>query len=329
MKISKKIQIPFIELSNRKIDLLITASGYEARSTFLSKKFDLKNVADKICFGFKNELSSLNRKTNDFFFQTHGFEIILADSDSDLEILDFLDAKFKTIKRDVNVVVDYSSMSRVWYSAILRYFSTNKVVKFGVNIYCCYSIAKFTNSPRDSSFNLHIGPIRGFSNLTIPQKPTALIIGLGYEKNRATGLNEYFDGETFAFFTDNSRQPEFSEEVKKNNAQLLNQLKPENICTYSIIDLNGLYHSLYSLCKDLESNYRVIIAPCGPKSFALISLIVSLELKNIGVWRISPGKSAMPLDKVPEGEISLFQVSLEPTENLSVRTESGFADPVI
>ena len=236
---------------------------------------------------------------------------MLADSDSDEEVISYLQENFGHVEGPLSIVIDYSSMSRVWYSAILRFFYFNNNIENEIKIFCCYSIAKFSPSIKDESYNLHIGPIRGFSSLSIPQKPTALVIGLGYEKNRAIGLNEYFDGETFVFHTDASVRPEFSQEVKSNNSLLLNQLKKENICLSSITDLNGLYRMLFSLCNDLEDSYRVIIASCGPKSFTLISLIVGLELRNISVWRISAGKGAIPTDKAPEGKITTFSISFK------------------
>lgn len=56
-------------------------------------------------------------------------------------------------------------------------------------------------------------------------------------------------------------------------------------------------------CDDLLRNYRVILAPCGPKPFTLLSLITAIKLPDIDVWRISSGKAAPTIDKVADGEV--------------------------
>ncbi len=311
MKINSRIQIPFSQLKGIPIDLIITSSGYEARSTFIAQNLNLREIKQKIVLAFSNENQTINRSSNDLFFTHNSFLQILADSDTEDEIFNYLSEHLIDGKEEFNIVIDYSSMTRIWYSSILKYFFYNQSLESKVNLFFCYAIAKFIPSPKENAYNLHIGPIRGFSNLTVPQKPTALIIGLGYEKSRAWGLNEYFDGETFAFYTDNVKEPKYSQEVEKNNSVLLSELKPENICRYSINDLSSLYSTLFSLTKDLSSSYRVIIASCGPKPFTLISLIIALERRDIDAWRISAGKGAIPVDKIAEGEIAVFKVCFD------------------
>jgi hypothetical protein len=52
--------------------------------------------------------------------------------------------------------------------------------------------------------------IEGFSFFSVPNKPSALIIGLGYEKNKAFGLTEYFDAETFLFYNSDAADKRFT-----------------------------------------------------------------------------------------------------------------------
>jgi hypothetical protein len=66
---------------------------------------------------------------------------------------------------------------------------------------------------------------------------------------------------------------------------------------------------LSSLIEDLSRNYRVIIAPCGPKPFTLVSLCLALMFENIDVWRISSGKQSVPIDKEAEGDVVAYKIS--------------------
>jgi hypothetical protein len=280
-------------------DAIIAASGYERRASFLASEYNWK-CREKYTLSFKNCLQILNRHTNDKKFKDLGYKSILMQGSESLPLLEILTSLHN--KEKLNILIDYSSMTRVWYAEILNFFRNTSSTKCQeVNLFFSYTQSAFVPPPLESTRNLHVGPIDGFSTLSIPDKPTALIIGLGYEKNRAFGLTEYLDAETFLFYNDNTNQNEFSALVEKANHELLSLVKPVNIFKYPIEDLNFSESLLLSLCKDLKQNYRIIIAPCGPKIFSLISLLVSTRLNEIDVWRISAGEEDEPIDKKPVG----------------------------
>jgi len=156
--------------------------------------------------------------------------------------------------------------------------------------------------------NIHIGPIKDFTSLSVPDKPTALIIGLGYEKERAFGLSEYFDAETYIFAADDSKDFKYYEAVKHANQYLIQYAKLQNIFEYSLHHLARTESLLYSVCKSLKSDYRLVLAPTGPKPFTLICLLTAIRLKEIDVWRISAGKYSKPTKKEPDGTWSCYKV---------------------
>lgn len=292
------------------VDAFICSSGFESRSTFIAStyKTQLLKVPLKYCIGF-DQNKILNRAKNDRFFKKHGFQEFDGNGDSNVTVKELLDSILLSVEKDeINIVVDYSSMTRVWYAEICKYFSEIDLDKV-INISFVYSYAKFKKAPADSSNNIHVGPISGFSSVSIPNRPTALIIGLGYEKNRAFGLTEYLDAETFIFYTDEGKAKKFSQEVERINKELINKVDEERIFRYPVDNLAYAEFELLTLCKDIRDKYRIILAPCGPKPFTLICLIVSLKLEDIDVWRISPGSEAPPQDRDAEGYISIYKIN--------------------
>lgn len=308
MKISSYRQVPFKLVCEQTVDLLICSSGYEDRSTYLASKLDATKIKEKVAIEFNDNGDAFSRKRNDQFFATNGFSTIRSDGDFENEIIHFLEKFMSRVERpEVRIVVDYSSMTRIWYSGILRFFR-DASFEVAVSISFCYSIAKFVSAPEPRSYNIHIGPIKGFSGFSVPQMPTALIIGLGYEKNRAIGLTEYLDAETFLFITDGSKVREYSEEVLQKNIVLMSKIKNENIFFYPINQLELTAALLISLYENLSVRYRIVVAPCGPKPFTFLSLFTSLLKGDIDVWRISSGKESIPVNKTAEGEIVVFDV---------------------
>lgn len=289
-------------------DLIIAASGYETRSSYVLTKLNPEGKK-KVSFGFDNNETLPQRLRNDSLYKLNGYSLIIANGDSDEMINKELSEVNLDKKNNINILIDYSSMTRIWYSTILDYFNDlapKNAVE--VNLFFTYTQSNFVPPPSVVIPNKHVGPIQHNVTLSTNQKPTALIIGLGYEGIRAYGLTEFLDSETFIFQTDSSNDNKYSFEVEKNNIELLSDISSDHIFKYPISDLNYTHFVLNSLCKKLLHNYKIVIAPCGPKPFTLLSLINAMLLDDTTVWRISPGKHAIPTDKLSNGEILLTKV---------------------
>lgn len=303
MELSKIYQTTKEQITRNQFDLFIAASGYEARSSYIAK---LKpNTKQRVVFGFEENCNNDVRKENDHFYSLNNYDYKNASISDDKAIITFLDEYFALQKKEkVSILVDYSSMTRCWYGSII-YFLKEYKNNITIEITFSYSRAKFTSPPELEDRTYFFEPISGFSNLSIPNNPTALLIGLGYERRRAFGLKEFFDAEeTYIFYTDKDSAPDFYEVIRDRNKDLISQVDQNYIFEYPIIDLVYTKKILFDICSSLNKNYRVLITPCGPKPFTLLSLIVASELPNIDVWRISGEKGFGKSDRIATGEIT-------------------------
>jgi hypothetical protein len=312
MKISKTRQCEINELSDYRFDLFMTASGYETRARFLVETQNAKIISQRrVCIGFSNHRELLSRTINDQTFLHSNFENLIFSGDDEFFISELLSSLFKEQKKEViNILIDYSSMTRIWYGAILKYFKYSCQHEKGVNLFFSYSTSQFDKPSIVNVYNRHVGPIDGFYSISIPNKPTALIIGLGYTQSRAYGLSEFFDVDPFVFIADPSSDESFYNEVMQNNSSLINSLNDDQIFRYPLNNLLMTETLLFSLSKDLLSDYRVVLAPCGPKPFTLLCLVTGLRLPNVDVWRISAGEDDVPIEKIPSGYFNILKVSL-------------------
>lgn len=307
MKIKSTTSIGSVELELIQFDLFIACSGYEKRASFITT--DLKIKANKkVCLSFRRLDDVLNRKDNDTLFMKSGFLILQSNIDSHIEIREVLESFITNYKSGtINILVDYSSMSRVWYSYILSFFDKLELDLI-VNVYFSYSQSYFSPPPEIEAYKSFISPIEGYYSILPPTKPTALIISLGYIKRQAFGLSEYFDAEPYVFIAQNNEDDLFYKAVIDNNKLLLSNVQENNIFKFSLSNLKYTESLLISLCKDLSSRYRIVIAPCGPKPFTLISFIACLKLNEIDVWRISASSNDAPVDSIPTGEVITLKV---------------------
>lgn len=290
-----------LEIDWINLDLIIVSSGYEDRCTFFSQThIDKFENAKKVCLAFDNS------KENNFFKES-GFEILSCDGENNKPLEIFLKS-FTTDKNDnLNILIDYSSMTRIWYSTLLCFFANNN--SDNINIQFVYSFSKYIAPPRTTTRNIHVKPLEGFSTFSIPDKPTALIIGLGYEPEKAFGLSEFFDAETFLLYNDKSFGSEFSTAVEDINSKLINSVPSDNIYKYPIGNLIVTEKLLIDLCRGLNEKFRIVITPTGPKPFTLVSLICALKIKNVDIWRVSAGSMAKPINREANGKFSIYVVN--------------------
>jgi len=290
-------------------NLFIVASGFEKRATLQGEKYS-GHANRKIALAFNNERDDVVRLQNDEIFHERGFEpIILDGEETDYDVLKkIIQESFKTKQSELNIYIDYSSMTKNWYAYILYFIKNSKKI-MSISITFGYSHAKYLKYDGKDALNRVVSPLIGYCNINIPSKPTALIICAGNEPNRVYGIKDYFDAEPYLFYTDSSFNIEYHEETQSANIDLLSEIKQDNIIRFPVYDLMYTNNILENLCKSLINKFRIIIAPCGPKPFALLSMIISLNYEGeIEIWRISPGDGVSKTDREPEGLITCLKV---------------------
>lgn len=309
MNLSSAQQLTLTDLKGLEIDLVIAASGYERRATVVAREIQLLKMRRRLVLGFTDRMV-LNRIRNDKIFSRLGYDSIPAEGRSDEVIRTVVKAHFEEVsKRNVTMLVDYTSMTRVWYAGIIDFLKTSSLDVDKVDVYFLYTPSRFAKA-RPPGPNTYMGPIPGFCSLSLPDKRSALVIGLGYERQRGLGLVEYVEpAETVLLFSDPALDSKFVDEVKRNNRELLTKVDKNNILTYPLADLRTTASILTSLCLSLSDDYRVIVAPLGPKPFTLLCLLLATRYQNFDVWRVSAGEAGPPYDRPPLSPILLCKTT--------------------
>ena len=111
--------------------------------------------------------------------------LLISDHNQIITLLNELILKY-THKETINIIVDYSCMTKSWYYTIILYLKNRNINFNYINSYFCYTPSLYIK-PEDPKPNTEIGPLPG--KYIIPtDKPKALIVGLGYEENKAEGI---------------------------------------------------------------------------------------------------------------------------------------------
>jgi hypothetical protein len=307
MELIQAEQVSFNELFEVSFDLVIAVAGYESRCPYMFEKLVLVDEI-RIALAFKERSSDLFRPANNRKLREMGFNFVEESGNSLVDV----DSILKTVSADqkdsLNILVDYSCMTKLWYASFVNYFIQNELPYSKISVYFSYTSSTYTEPKKPVSLKL-AEPLGSGPLDIVKGKPVALVIGLGYEKNKAEFLYKALDPETtYVFYADPTDDNRFVEKVYINNFKLIDNLHKDQVINFPIRDLKKIDSLLTELCLQLRLKYKVILAPLGPKPFALCCMLLAARYPDIEVWRVSAGKSENVYDREPYGEPLVYKV---------------------
>src|SRR5438094_2417879 len=221
---------------NEKATAFLGACGYEARASALASLLS-DNVRVRRVIAFKEYPESLSRKSNEKVFHKHRFEVTAASSADPSSVETALQSVMEATRQNQGAVAfDISSMTRDWHGAIIRALIRESEFR-SLETFFLYVPAQFQPPPTDSPYNEIVRPIDGFAALAPPSVPAALVMGLGYERDRALGLEELLDPKRTVLMIPlaGSREKDpFYHEVLSGNSDILGIVSPEWVFEYPL-----------------------------------------------------------------------------------------------
>lgn len=293
-------QVGFQQILEEDLDLFIVASGYESRSVYLADHLMELNC-EKVAIGFDDRKNVLFRPQNDERLKELGFDYFELPGNNSSGINAILDRIcMRNGCKGMNILVDYSCMSKTWLTSIIHYFSMNELMVENSKIYFSYTPSVF-DPPKNLNKKKIQWDLPGF--FKTPGKPISVILGLGYEK--IIGESVFFSLKNYTkyvFYSNPAFDSRYVEEVLKNNEKILEKVKMENVINYPIQDLRETDALLTKLCLELRLNHRVVLISMGPKPFTLSCLLLAARYPDIHVWNITSSVSGNVYNREPFGE---------------------------
>ena len=306
MKIMKISKIAFNQLRTINFDAVIVASGYESRARAFAQNLRIRLGATaslKCAWGFEEYADNPVREKNDTLLKRMGYKISVisgSDGESPEKWVSYL--LTQNSDKPLSLAIDISSMTRTWYGGIVKALSRVKH-PYPVRSVFVYTPAVWSENKEPTPPNEVVGAVPGYASHALPDKPAALVIGLGKDYDRALGLNDYLDPHTtVCFYPSPGADPRYEPAVLDANADLLKSISDEYRYAYDLYDPFGSYKTLESVCQGLLRDYRVVLASLGPKIFGLYCFFIHVNYPEVSVWRVSPAARQKPVDHKPEKE---------------------------
>lgn len=286
------------ELSEQTYDVAIFASGFETRCTSLHRK-NIINAERLHVFGFVEASQLSMRKVSDkYFSKVAGREPQLTHGDDDKDIIQFLN-NVSCDSDVIRILVDYTSMSRYWYGAILNWARfTNRYMKVVVDF--VYSLGVYDKSDENMVIR-KIQVLPGFEGLGGSSKRSVALFGLGFEGDAALCVYDRLEADvTYAYYAKPAATPFAEERSIEVNQELIDNCK---FCNgYPVKSVVYTVRGIEEILLPHFDEDRITLIPMGPKPHILSALIVGLKYKNTTCLRVS-GRAGKCQDVQPTGDV--------------------------
>jgi hypothetical protein len=280
---------------NARAGIFVAACGYEHRSVAISKMVSGPEL--KIAMCFEESPDALSRGRNEAEFAKRGFLKYTVSGNDSRKVQEVVEGVVsKAARLSKSVAFDISSMTRAWHGGIVRQLRTMEI-ESELETFFAYVPARFKGPPARVVPNEFVEPVNGFASLTAPDLPISLVIGMGYERERALGLQQMLDPKlTMLMIPKSGDNDPYYTELVRNNKIILDQTDPRRVFEYNFSEPAAAFATLASVVTGLRESSRVVLASLGPKIYGLMCFLLASRFSDVSVWRVSPGAHASPRD---------------------------------
>lgn len=306
MRSIQVLDIDFASICEELYDVSIFASGYESRCIHVPGIIDPDNITSPLVFGFTEEPQSGNRPQNDQFYEEkwHHTPIPLS-GDDEKPIYVNLEKHTESLTGPIHILLDYSSMSRLWYAAVLnwaRFASSGR----DVIIDFAYAMGKYEEEKRPMVIKDMVS-IPGCEGRAYRLRESVAVFGLGFHGLATLCVLDRLEADTvYVFLAAPGSSEEYVAKTRKINDDLISSHKTKAVLELPLASVEACYRHLAETIAPHRPDGEITLVPMGPKPHVLASILVAMRFQEVACLRVSGAPD--PLDVKPTGEIVATRV---------------------
>jgi len=282
-------------------ELAIFALGYETRCTEIARVINHGNIDKKLVLAFGEFVDTESRSRNQALFEAIGGVHIEygSASDGDFIIQVLRDYLRNLTSNRIRIFVDYSSMSKCWYSAIvsfLKFFDRFSKVE----VYFCYQPGVHVGDAAPKVVN-NISMLPGFEGRLTGRAKSVGIFVLGFEAMAVFAAHERLEpDEVYAVYAKPGAIEGYDRVALEKNREFLTAYKP-TVLSMPLRSVGGAYQIFSDLVVGaIGRSSEIGAAALGPKPHCLALLLVAARFPELGVLQVG-GAIREPIDVTPSG----------------------------
>jgi len=285
MELTHLNQTDYEELRFEKIDCLIATCDSQPRCYFLAEKVH-SLIPIKILLTTHEPDHKQSSCKYLPIFSDYGFKQYTTAENESTVIDKLLFDLCNTSTHQLNIVIDYSCMAKKWYALIIDSITRNSYRASRINLFFSYTPKVFERKSGKHTIH-YVGPILFNRDNLKDKKPVSMIASLD---NNLGSIMEAISivkpQRLLVFIPRCSHDPDYTQLVLENNKSLLERLDSNSIVNYDADRPEEINTLLTSYCLDQRIASEVIIVPQGPKTFSMMSLLLSVRYPDVKLWEI-------------------------------------------
>ena len=312
MTIQRVVDIEFESIVDRHYDVAVFASGYEERCTFIPRQLKAGKIASPVVFGFPDLAEFESRIEHDRYYASHWITPKVVSSSDDFQIQSTMNEIASTSKSLKRILVDCSSMSRLWYAGLLNWarFSGNDGEQ---EIDFVYSVGKYEKDFGDAipAVIEDVLSIPGCEGGPLRPQHSIAIFGLGFNGWATLSVLERLEAdEVYAYIASPGAAQGYPERVRKINRDFLAEPRVKGeVLELPLRSVETCYRYLSELVSPRRLKDSIVLVPMGPKPHVLASILVSMRFPQVSCMRVGV-RRPRPEKVSPNGEVVAARVTV-------------------
>lgn len=267
-------------------DLAFFSLGYEPRCVYVPSILDKARIDDCVIFSYSENQDNENRlKSYEYFESDWGSEKINELSHSCVKkVYKCLSDKLENIESEtVKILIDYSSMSRNWYSSILNYLL--KFYNKEIIVDLVYSNAEYPIT--EEFLNFELGDIKilpGCEGSSITKRKKAAIFMLGFDRLGPQSFYNLLEPEiSFGVIASPGSLPDYDTKAIEINKDFIDHQLDDrkNLLRLPISSLSVTFENLCQVVQPLKAEYNISIIQFGPKPHIIAATLAGIFFENV------------------------------------------------
>jgi len=281
-------------------DLAIFASGHETRARFASSVLSPDRARRTVVFGFESFRADGSRVENDcHFLERWGQEPKIIGTRADQSVYETLEELIGD-RPATRILIDYSSMSRFWYAAVLNWLRF-RWKRGSIEIDLLYAPSRY-NAPIPRLEVDQILSIPGCEGNTASSGPSVALIGLGFDGLSALCVLDDLEPDIVkSFLAGGGAEAGYLEQAKEENRELISHYSCEPL-VFPIASVQATVRLLSEVIAPFTPGFSISITPLGPKPHVLASILLAMKFPHVACIHVA-GRRQSVWDAVPDGRL--------------------------
>lgn len=301
--------VDFEEVRETQYDAALFASGSEPRCTHVPQQIERNRIRLPVVIGYDHDLDDERRSRHDqYYMGDWQSEALLQGPHDGKGVYECLRNVRPCPGRSLRVLVDYSSMARLWYSAVLNW-AVYTQCESDIVVDFVYAVGKHKQEVPQLVIS-QILAIPGCEESPVSFRSSVVVFGLGFDGPAALCvLDKLEPHEVYAYMASPAAYADYPERTKRHNSELIKRHASATL-ELPLTRVEYVFRALTELISPHRGSAAVLLVPMGPKPHVLAAILLAMRFRGVSCLDVI-GRRERPERVGTTGEVVATRVEFK------------------